>query len=1091
MIRLVGTLTLLSAASAWSASRQPAAIAPGKAQVPVFVLHSYAQEYPWTRGQHQGFMAALQADKSRGYDVRVEYLDTKRVAYGPAYAQLVAEHLRRKYADYRPAAVYVSDDNALSFAIEHIASIFPDAPVIFSGVNNYSVRSRLDPARFTGVFERKEIAPNLALLGRISPQYKRIVVVGDASETYRAIESEVRAELAGHPEISASFASSDRIEDLLAQLERAGARFVFLTTIGAVANAEGRNLTLPETLRAIADSGDFVILSMEDVYLQPGVLGGWVTSGPRQGRVAAEILRRHLSGQPLEALPPIENSPNGYVFDDRELARIGLELPHDIRSQATHINQLPGFYEANRGLILGTLYTLAALMVVGLVLTVLMYARKNRLVTATAQRLELAHGELQKREKLLQEMGRTANIGGWEIDLASGNLEWTEEVYRIHETGPEYRPEISSAIAFYVGDSREIIEAAVQNAIDKGTAFDLELQIETAKGRRRWVHAKGAARRHRGKPVAVFGTFQDITERRRAEVGLQRAASVFTHAREGIFITDAAGSIVEVNETFSQITGYAPEEVLGKNPRLLKSDQHSPEFYAAMWHTLEKVGNWTGEIWNRRKNGETYPEMLTISAVRDAAGEVMNYVALFSDITPIKAHEQQLEHIAHYDTLTDIPNRVLLADRLQQAMAQTDRRGQSLAVAYLDLDGFKPINDEHGHSVGDELLIAVAQRLKTALREGDTLARMGGDEFVAVLVDLAGRDDYEPVLARLLRAASDPVRLGDVEMRVSASIGVTLYPQDAVDAEQLLRHADQAMYIAKQAGKNRYHVFDVDQDVAVKTRHEKVERIERALAQREFVLYYQPKVNMRTGSVVGAEALIRWQHPSRGLLPPGAFLPDIEDHSISVGLGEWVIDTALTQMESWQAAGFMLPVSVNVAARQLQQQDFTKRLAALLADHRAIAPGRLELEILETSTLDDVVQVSALMRDCGELGVHFSLDDFGTGYSSLTYLKRLPAEMLKIDRSFVRDMLEDPEDLAIVNGVIGLAAAFRREVIAEGVETVAHGTRLLSLGCELAQGYGIARPMPATELAAWAQNWMPDPAWRPARPVVPAEASSG
>ncbi|MDZ4315145.1 MAG: EAL domain-containing protein [Azonexus sp.] len=568
-----------------------------------------------------------------------------------------------------------------------------------------------------------------------------------------------------------------------------------------------------------------------------------------------------------------------------------------------------------------------------------------------------------------------------------------------------------------------------------------------------------------------------VIEKTAAEVRLQLAASVFTHAREGIMITSAEGCIIEVNDTFSRITGYSREDAIGHNPHILESARLPAEHYTAMWQALAEKGHWYGEAWSRRKNGEVYAAMITVSAVRDIAGLTQHYVALFTDITPMKEHEQQLEHIAHYDVLTNLPNRLLLADRLQQAVVQSQRRADSIAVVYLDLDGFKAVNDKHGHAVGDELLIVLAERMKGALREGDTLARIGGDEFVAVLVDLEAPEDCKPVLERLLQAAAGAVIAGKQELQVSASIGVTLYPKDGVDADLLLRHADQAMYLAKQAGKNRYHLFDIDHDAAASVLRENLESICTAIARDEFVLYYQPKVNMVTGEVVGVEALIRWQHPVRGLLLPGAFLPAIENHPISIALGEWVIDRALTQMEAWQASGLYMPVSVNVGARQLQQANFVTRLGALLAAHPKIPPGCLELEILETSALEDIVLVSKAMHACRALGVVFALDDFGTGYSSLTYLRRLPVDLLKIDQSFVCNMLDDRDDLAIIEGVVGLARAFGRQVIAEGVETVAHGELLLALGCNLAQGFGIGRPMPAAELPGWVAAWLPDVAW--------------
>ena len=571
---------------------------------------------------------------------------------------------------------------------------------------------------------------------------------------------------------------------------------------------------------------------------------------------------------------------------------------------------------------------------------------------------------------------------------------------------------------------------------------------------------------------------EDVTQHRENEERLRLAASVFTNAREGITITDPEGTILEVNEMFTRITGYSREEAIGQNPRLLKSGLQSAEFYANMWRSLLEEGQWSGEIWNKTKGGAIIAETLAINAVRDARGNVLQYVALFSDVTELKEHERQLEHVTNYDVLTSLPNRALLADRLRQAMALPTLQNRLLAVAYLDLDGFKGINDRHGHGAGDRLLTSLAFNMKCALRKGDTLARLGGDEFVAVLLNLDNADASVPVLNRLLEAAADPVQVGDLSLGLTASIGVAFYSEkDDVDADSLLRRADQAMYQAKLAGGNRFHIFDPDHDEIVRGRHENLEHVRQALAAGQFVLYYQPKVNMRTGKVVGAEALIRWQHPDRGLLPPGMFLPVIEEHPLAIELGEWVINSALAQMETWIDAGFDLPVSVNVGALQLQQLDFVDRLRGLLAAHPRIKPFSLELEVLETSALQDVVQTSQVLNACREIGVLFALDDFGTGYSSLTYLKRLPASVLKIDQSFVSDMLDDPENLNILEGVLGLASAFHRQVIAEGVETVEHGLMLLQLGCELAQGYGIARPMPAGDLLGWVATWRPDPRW--------------
>ena len=590
------------------------------------------------------------------------------------------------------------------------------------------------------------------------------------------------------------------------------------------------------------------------------------------------------------------------------------------------------------------------------------------------------------------------------------------------------------------------------------------------------VAIRGKNINYKGEKARII-EFIDISNSKEVEERLKLAASVFTHAREGIMITSATGKIVDVNDTFTQITGYTKAEVLDKNPRILNSGIHDDDFYDQIWDSLLKKQEWSGEIWNKRKNGQIFAELMTISAVSDAQGKPQNYVALFSDITDMKQHQQQLEHFAHYDLLTDLPNRILLAERLSQAMQSSEEKETLTAVAYLDLDGFKTVNDTLGHDAGDQLLITIARSMIGVLRENDTLARIGGDEFVVVLTELEKISDCEIVLQRLLKTASQPITLHEQKVQISTSIGVTFYPQDGVEADQLMRHADQAMYTAKQMGKNQYHFFDIHHDKSMQNKHEIIEHITRGLKQDEFVLYYQPKVNMRTGEIIGAEALIRWQHPERGLLLPGEFLSAIENQKVSLQLGEWVIGSALDQMVKWQTQGFHIPVSVNIDAFQLQQIDFVEKLAAAINDRPTSKPGSLQLEILETSALGEMGDVLKTMQACLDLGVSFSLDDFGTGFSSLTYLKKLPAELLKIDQSFVRDMLIDPDDRSIVMGVIGLAFAFNRQVIAEGVESIDHGTQLLSMGCELAQGYGIARPMPAENMAAWIADWEPDIAW--------------
>ena len=590
----------------------------------------------------------------------------------------------------------------------------------------------------------------------------------------------------------------------------------------------------------------------------------------------------------------------------------------------------------------------------------------------------------------------------------------------------------------------------------------------------------------------IVVTFVDITMPRRLASDLRdrelKFQALFENSMDAVLLTSPEGTVLTANQAACQLFGLSEAEIIRRG-RAGLADPADPRLQALLARR-QASGQASGLLTMFRGDGSRFTAEVSSSLYEDSQGgryssmilrdmseRMRSQAELEAANLEMRRINEQLAEVAHFDMLTHLPNRVLLADRLQQAMAHSLRRSKSLAVAFLDLDGFKDINDRHGHAAGDEFLLAISKRLKSALRDGDTLARIGGDEFVAVMTDLSDERDCEPLLLRLLQAAAEPVQLAGQLLQVSASIGVTIYPQDGASSEQLIRHADQAMYLAKQAGKNRFHLFDVASDAAIRTKREGLEQIVAALRLREFVLYYQPQVNMQSGEVVGMEALIRWMHPQRGVLAPGLFLPLIEDHDLANDIGEMVLDMALAQMAQWRAQGLNLSVSVNVFSKQLQHEDFVQKLQRMLASHPSVPSFALELEIVETSALQDITQVSALMHACAELGVRFALDDFGTGYSSLTYLKKLPAELLKIDQSFVRDMLEDRDDLAIVEGVIGLSRAFNRKVIAEGVETVAHGRMLLSLGCTLGQGYGIARPMPAADLPRWLSQWQAQQPW--------------
>lgn len=554
-----------------------------------------------------------------------------------------------------------------------------------------------------------------------------------------------------------------------------------------------------------------------------------------------------------------------------------------------------------------------------------------------------------------------------------------------------------------------------------------------------------------------------MSERYRAAVD---AAAIFSE-------TDAAGNITYVNEQFCTISGYSAQELLGQNHRILNSEQHPPGFFIDLWQSISRGQVWRGEICNRSKDGRLYWVESTIVPLFDAANQrVEKYVSIRFDVSEKRTLMQTLQWRAERDELTGLPNRFLLSERLEQAIAAVQRYHGTLAVGMLDLDGFKLINDRYGHATGDRLLVAVADRLKQIMRGEDTLARLGGDEFVLVL-RVQDTEELESAMRRILSALSSVYTIDGIGIHISASIGVTLYPNDNEDAETLLRHADQAMYKAKQRGRDCFHLFDVALDKVAKTAFETVIRVRQALHNGELCLYYQPKINLNSGAVIGFEALLRWQHPQEGLIPPLDFLPLVEQTDLIVEIGEWVIDQALNQIGRWAALGHTWSVSVNIAALHFQRADFTETLKSLLACHPNVAPQMLDIEIVESVVLENIQHVSKRLIACQNLGVTFSLDDFGAGYSSLSYLKQLPTQSIKIDQSFIRHILDDKDSLVLTKAIIGLAKSFNREVIAEGVETVEQGVLLMRLGCDVAQGYGIAKPMPVEQVSRWVAQFVP------------------
>lgn len=566
-----------------------------------------------------------------------------------------------------------------------------------------------------------------------------------------------------------------------------------------------------------------------------------------------------------------------------------------------------------------------------------------------------------------------------------------------------------------------------------------------------------------GEIFGILGIYENITERKHLEED-RRIAAITFETQEAILITDAAASIMRVNQAFQDITGYSAEDVIGKNPRILQSGRHDEDFYHAMWSTLSETGKWSGEIWDKRKNGEIYPKSITITAVYDDRGQVSNYVAVFTDISQRKRSEEEIRNLAFYDPLTQLPNRRLLMDRLQQAMAISMRSGLHGALIFLDMDHFKNINDTLGHAMGDLLLIEVANRLKACVREGDTVARLGGDEFVVVLEELSNQLDEvatqsELVAEKIRFRLSQPYDLDNHEYHTTPSIGISLFRDHLENMEELLKHADVAMYQAKTAGRNTIRFFDPEMQTALEVRAALEADLRHALEKREFRLYYQIQVD-NLHRPLGAEALLRWDHPERGFVLPDQFIPLAEDTGLILPIGLWVLQTACSQLRAWQgdARTRDLTMAVNVSARQFHQVDFVDQIKQVLLESGA-KPSLLKLELTESTVLKNIEDTISKMHEIIQLGVRFSMDDFGTGYSSLAYLKRLPLEQIKIDKSFVLDITNDPNDAAIVHTTIAMSQALGLEVIAEGVETEAQRDFLDNHGCRAFQGFLFSKPV--------------------------------
>ncbi len=560
----------------------------------------------------------------------------------------------------------------------------------------------------------------------------------------------------------------------------------------------------------------------------------------------------------------------------------------------------------------------------------------------------------------------------------------------------------------------------------------------------------------------VISAILDITERKQNEEQLRLAETVFQTAAGAIMVTDATGVIQSINPAFTAITGYAPAEAIGQTPRLLKSERHDTQFYARFWRLLAEDGRWSGELWQRHKNGKTYPAWESVEAVRDPDGHIVQYVAFFSDITERKLAEQEIFFRANYDPLTGLPNRSLLYERIDQALKRAHRHSRRVGLMFLDLDRFKQVNDTLGHTWGDALLCQTADRLKACVRETDTVARYSGDEFVLVLADVIHEQDTHTLAEKVIGRISEQFELNDSAIHIGVSIGIVLYPDHGQDAATLLRHADLAMYQAKTSGRNTYQKYESVMTDRMLLQVSLEADLRLALEREELIVYYQPILDVASGTLTGAEALVRWQHPQRGLVPPNDFIPLAEETGLIREVGFWVLERVCQTIGQWRRIGLCIPISVNLSSVQILRGLTVEAVRALLQRYD-VHPEWIAFEITEGVLVNDTIQTQQWLEAVRQLGIRVDIDDFGTGYSSLSYLKRFPIDRIKIDRSFVRDIVANANDRALVEAVLAMACSLRLEVVAEGVEDAEQLALLRQLGCEHAQGFYFSRPVPDHE----------------------------
>ncbi len=963
----------------------------------VLAIHAYSQEYPWTKSQHRGFVEELTKNSRIPVNISTEYLDTKRRVYNDVYARQFRRYIQVKYTGYKPNIIYVTDDNGFLFARNFLLKLYPDAPIIFSGVNDYSIIDDIESLPMRGVFEKKEILKNLDLINGLDKKNAEIIILGDGSSTYRVIETEIRQQLERYPGIRVEFIIQNNMEELIEELSSSSKKYLFLTSIGEIKGHTGLLLNPETVVSEIVALDKFAIFTMEDSYFFDGVIGGYVTSGELQGKKAARLTLGMQMDNGIHHLDNILDSPNTYIFDQSELNRLGISLSDKVNAKAIFHNIPPTFYERNRTLILviSTLMIVTSITIISAIFILRIRKRESR----------------RKREKK-----RTAQLERYQNAM----IAWSKASHENIGDAFKMATEISAT-------TLKVKRVGIWLYNDARTSIECRIMYISGEG-----YSSGDVLLKADFP----GYFSAMESGRRIVIGDARNDPVTSELAETYLLDNDIYSMLGAPIFYdANIIGLICHEHIGK-PR--------------KWSVNEQ----------------------------EFAALIASDISLSLEVDKRKVIEKDLEHQAYHDSLTGLPNRALLLDRIDQAIRHAKRNKSLLAVLFLDLDNFKQINDSFGHSVGDTVLVSISEMLKNALRDMDTIARLGGDEFTILLSEFDKEEEINEITTKLFDTLRQPLAIKGGELFVTTSIGISVFPNDGESPEILLRNADAAMYRAKEKGRNGFEFYTEDMTERALEKVHMITNLNRALDQEEFEVYYQPQYDIQRKQLIGLEALVRWHHPERGLICPDEFLQAAEESGLIVALDRWVMSQGMQQMKSWNDEGVALGrLSLNLTMQQIDQPDFLEFLMQQMKQNECDGKS-LRFEITEGQLMKNPERTIELLNRISALGIKISVDDFGTGYSSLAYLKKLPVDALKIDKVFIRDIPDDEDDVSIVKSIIALAKSMRIGVLAEGVETDDQLDFLSREGCSLIQGYLFSHPKPAPEIPELASYWVKSANWR-------------